>query len=79
MDLITLRADGAGLILAPAAGGAVVRYWLDHGAATSELLRPWAAPRPDAPLEAAAIPLVPYSNRIRAGASPFRVVTSACR
>ena len=71
MDLITLRADGAGLILAPAAGGAVVRYWLDHGAATSELLRPWAAPRSDEPLEAAAIPLVPYSNRIRAGRFSF--------
>ena len=72
MDLITLRAGGAGLVLAPSAGGSVARYWLDDGAAMLDLLRPWSAPRPGAPLEAAAFPLVPYSNRIRAGCFSFR-------
>jgi len=67
MDLITLRADGAGLVLAPAAGGSVARYWIDGGAVPLDLLRPWRAPRHDEPLAAAAFPLVPYSNRIRAG------------
>ena len=38
MDLITLRADGAGLVLAPAAGGSVARYWIDDGAATLDVL-----------------------------------------
>jgi len=72
MDLITLRADSAGLVLAPAAGGSVARYWIDDGAATLDVLRPWAAPRVGAPLEAAAFPLVPYSNRIRAGRFSFQ-------
>jgi aldose 1-epimerase len=72
MDLITLRAGGAGLVLAPTAGGSVVRYWIDRGAATSDLLRPWSAPRPGDPFEAAAFPLVPYSNRIRAGRFSFQ-------
>ena len=72
MDLITLRADGAGLVLAPAAGGSVVRYWIDRGATTTDLLRPWSAPRSGEPLEAAAFALVPYSNRIREGRFSFR-------
>ncbi|MGH7304697.1 MAG: aldose 1-epimerase [Candidatus Rokuibacteriota bacterium] len=72
MDLITLRADGAGLVLAPEAGGVVTRYWIDDGAAALDLLRPWSAPRPGQPLEAAGFPLVPYSNRIRAGRFAFR-------
>ena len=45
MDLITLRAGRAGLVLAPAAGGAVVRYWIDRGAGTWDVLRPWPVPR----------------------------------
>jgi aldose 1-epimerase len=72
MDLITLRAEGAGLVLAPSAGGSVARYWIDDGAAMLNLLRPWSAPRPGEPLEAAAFPLVPYSNRIRSGRFSFR-------
>src|SRR6266478_9059156 len=72
MDLITLRADGAGLVLAPAAGGSVARYWIDGGAVPLDLLRPWRAPRHDEPLAAAAFPLVPYSNRIRAGRFSFQ-------
>jgi aldose 1-epimerase len=73
MDLITLRAGGAGLVLAPEAGGAVVRYWIDRGAAAAwDVLRPWSAPRVDAVFEAAAFALVPYSNRIRAGRFSFQ-------
>ena len=71
MDLITLRAGGAGLVLAPEAGGSVVRYWIEHGAATWDLLRPWRAPGADV-FESAGFALVPYSNRIRAGRFSFR-------
>jgi aldose 1-epimerase len=69
MDLITLRAGGAGLVLAPAAGGAVLRYWIDRGPSSLDLLRPSAMADP---FESAAFALVPYSNRIRAGRFPFR-------
>jgi aldose 1-epimerase len=72
MDLITLRADGAGLALAPAAGGSVVRYWIDRGRASWELLRRWTTPQPGDPFESAAFALAPYSNRIRAGRFSFR-------
>ena len=71
MDLITLRAGGAGLVLAPAAGGAVARYWIDDGNRSMELLRPWTAPGRGDRFLAAAFPLVPYSNRIRAGRFSF--------
>jgi aldose 1-epimerase len=64
MEPITLRADGAGLTLAPSIGGAVTRYWLERDGATWEWLRP-------APVMAA-YPLVPYSNRIREGRFAFR-------
>jgi len=72
VDLITLRADGAGLVLAPAAGGSVARYWIDGAAKPIELLRPWLAPQQGDPFQAAAFPLVPYSNRIRAGRFAFQ-------
>ena len=73
MDLVTLRADGAGLRVAPAAGGAVARYWLERGGRVWEWLR--ASPealRDDNPYLASAFPLVPYSNRIREGRFSFR-------
>ena len=71
---ITLRADGAGLTLAPEVGGAVVRYWLERGSTTWEWLRPTppAAVRARLALQTAAFLLVPYSNRIRAGRFAFR-------
>src|SRR5438094_8613812 len=72
VDLITLRADRAGLVLAPAAGGSVVRYWIDGDASSLDLLRPWTAPREGDPFEAAAFPLVPYSNRLREGRFSFQ-------
>jgi aldose 1-epimerase len=71
MDLITLRAGSAGVVLAPAAGGSVARYWIDRGRASWELLRSSAASRPTDPFECAAFALVPYSNRIRAGRFSF--------
>lgn len=72
MDLITLRAGGAGLALAPEAGGSIVRYWIDRGAATWDVLRPWPAPRSDQVFQSAAFALVPYSNRIRTGRFSFQ-------
>jgi len=71
MDLITLRAGTAGLVLAPSAGGSVARYRVERGGATVDLLRPWSVPGAGDPFEAAAFPLVPYSNRIREGRFPF--------
>jgi len=69
MDLVILRAGGAGLRLAPAAGGAVARYWLERGGRVWEWLRPSPAEafRDGDPYLASAFPLVPYSNRIREG------------
>ena len=72
MDLITLRAGGAGLALAPSTGGSVVRYWIDRGPTSLDLLRPSVTPRPTDPFESAAFALVPYSNRIRAGRFSFQ-------
>jgi len=67
MDLITLRADGAGLVLAPEAGGSVARYWIERSGIAWDLLCPWREPRADDVFESAGFALVPYSNRIRAG------------
>ena len=73
MDVITLRADGFGLRLAPEAGGMVPRYWLERGSGVWEWLRPATADavrRRDG-YESAAFPLVPFSNRIRTGRFSF--------
>jgi aldose 1-epimerase len=72
MDLITLRAGGAGLVLAPEAGGSVVRYWIERSGVAWDVLRPWSAPRVDEVFESAAFALVPYSNRIREGRFSFQ-------
>ncbi|HMH77326.1 MAG TPA: aldose 1-epimerase [Candidatus Udaeobacter sp.] len=74
MDLITLRAGDAAVELAPEAGGSVTRYWIERGPVTREWLRPTPAGalRAGHPELAAAFPLVPYSNRIRAGRFSFR-------
>jgi aldose 1-epimerase len=73
MELITLRAAGAGLTLAPAVGGAVTRYWWEADGAAREWLRPTApsAVRDGHVHRTAAFPLVPFSNRIRAGRFTF--------
>jgi aldose 1-epimerase len=49
-----------------------VRYWIDRGPASLDLLRPSTTSRPTDPFECAAFALVPYSNRIRAGRFSFR-------
>ena len=69
MEPITLRASGAGLTLAPAVGGAVARYWWERDGVTWEWLRPTSpsAIRDGHAHRTAAFPLVPFSNRIRAG------------
>jgi len=74
MDLITLRAGNAAVELAPEVGGSVTRYWIERGPVTREWLRPTPAGalRAGHPELAAAFPLVPYSNRIRAGRFSFR-------
>jgi len=71
---ITLRADGVGLTVAPAVGGAVTRYRLERDGTTWEWLRPTPpeALRDGMPYQTAAFPLVPYSNRIRDGRFAFR-------
>jgi aldose 1-epimerase len=71
MDIITLRAGKASVQLAPAAGGAITRYWHERDGATWEWLRP-PPPRPGIFGGAAAFALVPYSNRIRDGRFSFR-------
>lgn len=65
MDLITLRAVGAGLVRAPEARESVARYWIERGGTAWDLLRPWPAPRVDDVFGSAGFALVPYSNRIR--------------
>ena len=69
MEPITLRAAGAGLTLAPAVGGAVTRYWWEGDGGAWEWLRPTSpsALRDGHVHRTAAFPLVPFSNRIRAG------------
>jgi len=66
MDLITLRAGGAGLVLAPEAGGSVARYRIERGGTAWELLRPWPAPRVDDVFGSAGFALVPYPWAFRA-------------
>ncbi len=74
MDIITLRAGEASVQLAPAAGGAVTRYWREHGGVTRQWLQPAqpGALRGGSTYQPAAFPLVPYSNRIRGGRFSFR-------
>jgi aldose 1-epimerase len=73
MEIITLRAGDTSVQLAPAAGGAVTRYWTAHGATVREWLRPTPPGALDQrlPYQASAFPLVPYSNRIRDGRFAF--------
>ena len=73
MDLITLRSGPLGLVLVPAVGGAIARFWSEAGPSTVELLRPapeGAAARCD-PWSMASFPLVPWSNRICEGRFAF--------
>jgi aldose 1-epimerase len=73
MDPITLRSGPLGVVLSPAVGGALTRFWHEGPGAAVELLRP----TPDAalarrdPWATACFPLVPWSNRIRDGRFTF--------
>jgi aldose 1-epimerase len=74
MSPITLRAGAAGLVLTPAIGGSIARYWRETATTPIEWLRPAATDavsRRDV-YGMAAFPLVPYSNRIREGRFAFR-------
>jgi aldose 1-epimerase len=81
MEPITLRSGPLGLALAPAVGGAIVRFWSDAPGAPVELLRPTSelALRQGDPGVTASYPLVPWSNRIRDGRFTFggRTITLA--
>jgi aldose 1-epimerase len=84
MDPITLRSGPLGVVLAPAVGGAIARFWSEGSEGTGsavELLRPaphLAIERRD-PWAMACFPLVPWSSRIHEGRFTFglRTVTLA--
>jgi aldose 1-epimerase len=73
MESITLRRDSLGVILAPGIGGSIARFWRAAGGGDLDFLRPTP---PDAlargePGGLSSFPLVPWSNRIRAGRFTF--------
>jgi aldose 1-epimerase len=73
MEPITLRSGPLGVVLAPAVGGALARFWSEERRSALELLRPaseLALARRD-PWAMACFPLVPWSNRIRDGRFAF--------
>src|SRR5262249_35488226 len=73
MGSITLRQGALGVTLAPAIGGSIARFWSDARGTVLELLRPASADavsRGD-PGTLSSFPLVPWSNRIRAGRFTF--------
>jgi aldose 1-epimerase len=73
MEAITLRCGPLGVVLAPPVGGSIARFWSETSGRVVELLRPAPAeglPARD-PWHMASFPLVPWSNRIRAGRFSF--------
>lgn len=73
MESLTLRQGALGVTLAPGIGGSIARFWQDTGRAALDLLRPTLpeALRRGEPGGLASFPLVPWSNRIRAGRFTF--------
>jgi aldose 1-epimerase len=73
MGPITLRDGALGVVLYPAVGGGIARFWAERSGRTIELLRraPDLAPACQDPWELACFPLVPWSNRIRRGRLAF--------
>jgi aldose 1-epimerase len=73
MESLTLRQGALGVTLAPAIGGSIARFWRDGDGPALELLRPTppAALARGEPGGLASFPLVPWSNRIRAGRFAF--------
>src|SRR5262245_23570870 len=73
MDPITLCSGPLCVVLAPAVGAAIARFWCDAARQAVELLRPAppaALGRRD-PWAMSCFPLVPWSNRIRDGRFAF--------
>jgi len=73
MDSITLRQGELGVTLAPEIGGSIAGFWSDARGTALDLLRPTSADaltRGD-PGRLSSFPLVPWSNRIRAGRFTF--------
>ena len=73
MDSITLRQGELGVTLAPGIGGSIAGFWSDARGTALDLLRPTSADalsRGD-PGGLSSFPLVPWSNRIRAGRFTF--------
>jgi aldose 1-epimerase len=73
MESITLHRGPLGVTLAPGIGGSIARFWSDARGTELDLLRPTP---PDAlargePGGLSSFPLVPWSNRIRAGRFTF--------
>jgi aldose 1-epimerase len=73
METLTLRGGALGATLAPAVGGGIARFWSEARGAPLDLLRPTT---PDTlargdPGGLGSFPLVPWSNRIRAGRFVF--------
>lgn len=73
MDLITLRSGSLGVLLAPAVGGAIARFWSEGARHAVELFRraPDVALERRDPWAMSCFPLVPWSNRIREGRFAF--------
>jgi aldose 1-epimerase len=73
METITLRRGPLGVMLAPGIGGSIARFWTEAANGGLELLRP-SPPEALArgePGDLSSFPLVPWSNRIRAGRFSF--------
>lgn len=74
MHLVELREGGAQALVAPGIGGALAAFRWQHGGEVIDWLRPTSA-EPIATRDAGAMacfPLVPFSNRVRAGRFTFQ-------
>src|SRR5215470_12602662 len=73
MGSITLRQGALGVSLAPAIGGSIARFWSDARGTGLDFLRPTPADALSCgdPGTLSSFPLVPWSNRIRAGRFTF--------
>ena len=70
-DLVELSSGRLRLSLAPAVGGSIARFDYEDAGSTIPILR-GSQGSPASVLDTASFPLVPYSNRIRAGRFGFR-------
>jgi aldose 1-epimerase len=72
-EVVSLRADGLILEVAPSAGSSITRFAFASGDAALELLRPASAEDLESatPTGMSCFPLVPFSNRVRNGKFMF--------